>query len=69
MRIDTQAAAHRAFVERTLENSIKDGNSTDSDLIEDKDTTKSKDCAMKMEALKLLVRQLRLELDEAAMSP
>ena len=50
----------------TLETSIKDGDSAGSDLIEDKDTTKSNECTMKIDALELLVGQLRLELDVAA---
>ena len=49
----------------TIETAIKDGDSAGSTLIEDKNATKSNECMAKIDALELLVGQLRLELDEA----
>ena len=64
--LDSEQKLRLSQLDLTLETSIKEGNSAGSDLIEDKDTTKSNECTMKIDALELLVGQLRLELDEAA---
>ena len=53
--LDSEQKLRLSQLDLTLDTSIKDGNSAGSDLIEDKDTTKSNECTMKIEALEILV--------------
>ena len=53
--LDSEQKLRLSQLDLTLETSIKDEDSARSDLIEGKDTTKSNECTVKINALDLLV--------------